>query len=268
MTLEQLKVLCAIVDNGGFRAASQALHRSQSAISIAIRNLEDELGVTLFNRSEYRPVLTDQGQSLYQKALRVLSQAEDFTSLAKHYSMGDEPNLRLALSAAAPVEQIMEVLRDLKAQAPATRLTLLVENLNGALERLIDDDADIAITESFREGISGYQHVEIAKISFIPVVSASSPLAQKAANVSEQDMEDQTQIIVRDTSRHIEKITGGILNPEANWFVNDFTMKKRIIISGLGWGRLPEHLVEDEIKNGTLVALNSPDLAHLTSVSK
>ncbi len=49
MTLEQLKVLCAIVDEGGFRAAAETLHRSQSAISIAIRKLEEELDLSLFS---------------------------------------------------------------------------------------------------------------------------------------------------------------------------------------------------------------------------
>jgi len=263
VTLEQLKVLCAIVDTGSFRAASQALHRSQSAVSIAIRNLEEEMGLLLFNRDEYRAALTDQGHSLYLKAQRVLSHAEEFSALAKNFSMGDEPKLRLAISAAAPIEKIMGVLKNVTEKAPATTLTLLVENLNGALERLMDDDADIAITESYNNAITGYDHVEIAQISFVPVVSAQSPLAALASSLTEADMEDQTQIIVRDTSRHIEKITGGILKSDANWFVNDFSMKKRIITLGMGWGRLPAHLVEEDIKNGTLVALDSPEFQPL-----
>jgi len=264
VTLEQLKVLCAIVDKGSFRAAAQTLHRSQSAVSIAIRNLEEELSVNLFNRDEYRAALTDQGRSLYQKAQRVLSQADEFSALAKNYSMGDEPKLSLAISAAAPLEEIMGILKIVTQEAPATTLTLLVENLNGPVERLMDDDADIAIAESYRNPISGYENVEIARISFVPVVSAGSPLAALASTLTEADMEDQTQIVVRDTSRHIEKVTGGILKSNANWFVNDFIMKKRIISLGMGWGRLPTHLVQDEIKNGTLIVLNSAEFQPLS----
>ncbi|WP_421784150.1 LysR family transcriptional regulator [Kiloniella litopenaei] len=55
MTLEQLRALVSVVDHGGFRAASEALHKSQSAISIAIKNLEEELRVEIFERDGYRP---------------------------------------------------------------------------------------------------------------------------------------------------------------------------------------------------------------------
>jgi len=249
MTLEQLKVLCAIVDQGGFRAAAGALYRSQSAVSIAIRKLEEELDLKLFLRDQYRPVLTDEGRSLYEKARTVLSHANEFSTLAQHFSMGEEPELRLAMSAVAPVEQVMAVLSQVTQQAPATKLTLLVENLNGTMERLDDGDVDIAITESLDDK-SGYEYAVISRVKFISVISPGSPLAGRAALLSERDMENSTQNILRDTSRHAEKKTVGVLKAATPWVVNDFIMKKRIIASGIGWGRMPGHLVEEEIKNG------------------
>ena len=259
MTLEQLKVLCAIVDRGGFRAAADTLYRSQSAISIAIRKLEEELGLKLFLRDQYRPVLTNEGRSLYEKARTVLSHANEFSTLAQHFSTGEEPELRLAMSAIAPVERIMAVLSQITVQAPATKLTLLVENLNGTLERLDDGDVDIAITETLDEEGS-YEHVAISEVVFVSVVSPKFSPNINSANLSERDMEGSTQIIVRDTSRHVEKKTVGVLKSATPWVVNDFTMKKRIIASGMGWGNMPKHLVEDEINNGELVVLGSIDL--------
>ncbi len=260
MTLEQLRVLCAIVDQGGFRAAAETLYRSQSAVSIAIRNLEKELELKLFLRDQYRPVLTDEGRSLYEKARTVLSHANEFSVLAQHFSMGEEPELRLAMSAIAPVERIMDVLNQVTEQAPATKLTLLVENLNGTMERLDDGDVDIAITESLDDQ-GGYEYIAISQVEFVSVISPKFPFDGKAAKLSERDMEDSPQIIVRDTSRHAEKRTVGVLKAATPWVVNDFTMKKRIIASGMGWGRMPRHLVEDEIKNGELVMLSSKDFA-------
>ena len=105
MTLEQLRALCAIVDEGGFRAAAGTLHRSQSTISIAIAKLEDEIGVSLFSRDSYRPKLTASGRSLYEKATAVLSKAGEFTNLAHHYSVGEEPELRLAISTLVPFDR-------------------------------------------------------------------------------------------------------------------------------------------------------------------
>lgn len=259
MTLEQLKVLCAIVDQGGFRAASEALNRSQSAISIAIRKLEDELKLKLFNRDPYRPSLTDEGRTLYEKAGRVLSHANEFTTLAQHFAVGEEPELRIAISAIAPVERIMSVLNLVTQDAPATKLTILVETLNGTMERLNDDDVDIAICGNFSGDTSGYDYTELGKVEFISVVPSTSSFAANATTLSERDMEDNPQIVVRDTSRHTEKLSRGILKSASTWVVNDFNMKKRIISSGMGWGRMPRHMVEDEINNGRLTVLTSKD---------
>jgi DNA-binding transcriptional LysR family regulator len=216
------------------------------------------LGLKLFLRDQYRPVLTDEGRSLYEKARTVLSHANEFSTLAQHFSTGEEPELRLAMSAIAPVERIMAVLSQITVQAPATKLTLLVENLNGTLERLDDGDVDIAITETLDEEGS-YEHVAISEVVFVSVVSPKFSPNSNPANLSERDMEDSTQIIVRDTSRHVEKKTVGVLKSATPWVVNDFTMKKRIIASGMGWGNMPKHLVEDEINNGELVVLDSID---------
>jgi len=258
MTLDQLKVLCAIVDQGGFRAAADILHRSQSAVSIAIRKLEEELELNLFHRDQYRPGLTEEGRSLYEKARTVISHADDFSILAQHFSVGEEPELRVAMSAIAPVEKIMAVLKQVTAFAPATKLVLLVENLNGTMERLDDGDVDIAISEHFVDK-SGYEYAVIDRVEFIGVVSSQTPHANKASVLCEQDLEDVPQIIVRDTSHHVETKSIGIVKSATRWMVNDFSMKKRIIAFGMGWGRMPRHMVENEIGTGELVQLRSPD---------
>ncbi len=258
MTLEQLKAFCAIVDEGGFRAAAGSLHRSQSAISIAIRKLEEEFGVPLFSRDGYRPELTTEGRSLYEKALAVLSKAGDFTNLAHRYSMGEEPELRLAISALFPIAQILDILKQMAEQAPATRLTLLFENLLGTMERLDDGDVDIAISEMVEDQAT-YDFVHLKTVELACVISRKSELAARAAELREVDMEGSTQIVVRDTSRKMVDTNYGVLKTVTPWVVNDFTMKKRIIVSGLGWGRLPRHLVEDEIETGELLVMTSDD---------
>ncbi len=171
---------------------------------------------------------------MYEKARTVLSHANEFSTLAQHFSMGEEPELRLAMSAIAPVERVMAVLNQVMHLAPATKLTLLVENFNGTMERLDDGDVDIAITESTADG-SGYEHAVVGQVEFVSVVSSASPFANKAATLNERDMEDTTQIIVRDTS-YTEKKTVGVLKSVTPWVVNDAIMKKLIIASGMGWG--------------------------------
>jgi len=267
MTLDQLKVLCSIVEQGSFRAAAEKLNRSQSALSIAIRKLEEEINLQLFHRDQYRPRLTNEGKSLYEKAKTVLKHTDEFTNLAQHFSIGEEPELRLAMSAIVPVEGIMQVLNRVMKEAPATRLSLLVENLHGTMERLDDGEADIAIGE-FLPQESDYEFVVIGQVEFIAVISPLSPFAPRVKNLCERDLEDSIQIIVRDTSHHVEKKTVGVLTSTTQWMVNDFNMKKRIITSGMGWGRMPRHMVENDLETGDLLLLTSSDFEPITAEIK
>ena len=59
LNLDQLRVFVAIADQGSFSAAARHLRRAQSAVSNAIVNLEAALGVSLFDRSGWKPQLTE-----------------------------------------------------------------------------------------------------------------------------------------------------------------------------------------------------------------
>ncbi|MEM0954664.1 MAG: LysR family transcriptional regulator [Pseudomonadota bacterium] len=72
MDIKRLKIFVAIVEEGGFSAAARKLHVAQPAISIAVRKLEQELDVTLFDPESGRKILTYEGERLYQRARQVL----------------------------------------------------------------------------------------------------------------------------------------------------------------------------------------------------
>ena len=247
MTLEQLKALRAVVEHGGFRAASEALFKSQSAISIAIKKLEDELNLRLFIRDQYRPILTNEGKALYKKATVILNHSAEFTQLTEQFSMGEEPELRIAISGITPIEHILDVFKHTSKESPSTQLCLQIENLNGTMERLKDGDADIVISEN-SDNSSGYEYQHLTQVELISVVSTHSPFAKFSTSLQERDLEGSTQIIVRDTSLHTPKLTAGVVEGTNHWVVNDFMMKKRVIASGSGWGRLPKHMVQEDIK--------------------
>ncbi len=262
MTLEQLKYMQAIVETGSFRAASETMFRSQSSLSISIKKLEHELGFSLFDRNGYRPELTREGRAIYQKALLMLKKNQEMHELAKHLASGAEAELRLAISGIVPISPIIEVLNQIAEDYPQTRVTLLIENLGGTMERVLDDDADIAITDSL-EYSSDFESIAITEVPFVSVVPATSPWAAMADTISERDLEHETIIVVRDTSYHSPRISKGLIEGAPQWVVNDFATKRQIICSGKGWGRMPAHLVQDEINRGKLTALRSPSFPQL-----
>jgi len=258
MTLDQLRALQAVVEHGGFRPAAEALFKSQSAISIAIRKLEEELGIALFTRDQYRPELTEAGRAIFEKAASLLSHAGELTDLAHHLAVGEEPELRIAMSAIVPIDAPLAIFNDIINRYPATRFSLLVETLNGTMERLSDGEADFAISEVF-ERHGDYIYADLTYIEMISVVAASSPLAPRAKTIAKRELEGTTQIVVRDSSRHSERRSAGIVEGTRQWVVSDLTTKKRVIASGIGWGGLPSHMIQDELKSGELIALTGEE---------
>lgn len=93
----------------------------------------------------------------------------------------------------------------------------------------------------------------------MPVVSDTSDYAKNAGKLTAADMDGSTQVVVSDRSRNRDEKDYGVLETTVPWRVNDFLTKKQIILSGLGWGRLPMHMICDELKSGRLLALSSPD---------
>jgi len=258
MTLDQLRALAAVVDKGGFRPAADTLFKSQSAVSIAIRKLEEELGIRLFDRDAYRPTLTREGSAIYEKAKSLLDHAGELNDMARHFAVGEEPELGIAMSSIVPIDAPLSVFNTIIESHPATRLALLVETLNGTMERLDDGDADFAIAEVFEQS-GDYVYADLMQVEMVNVIAPCSRLAGRAATLTKRDMEGTTQIIVRDSSRHSAKRSAGIVEGTRHWVVSDFTTKKRIIASGIGWGGMPAHMIREELERGELIALSGEE---------
>ena len=95
MTLQQLRYLIAIAEYGSINAAAQNLYVSQSNLSTAIKELERELGITIFTRSNRGVTLTNDGTELLGYARQVIEQAD---MLETRYAKGGSGQMHLAVS--------------------------------------------------------------------------------------------------------------------------------------------------------------------------
>lgn len=96
MTLKQLKAFLTLVRTLNYAHASQELHISQSALSIAIKSLEEELGGKLFNRNTRKVDVTNEGKSLIPYAKKLLENWEEMESNLKQRFMLNQGTLNLA----------------------------------------------------------------------------------------------------------------------------------------------------------------------------
>jgi len=258
VTYEQLSAFLRVAGEGSFTAASASLHKSQPAVSKLVRNLEQELGLELFDRSAYRATLSDAGRAFFERAAALMESTEALRSFAFELAGEAEPIVRLAVDAVAPLPPILEVLRAAQLRFPAVRIELRTERLSGALDALRDEEADLAIAAPLGRGARGMEARPFARVRIVPVARADHPLARAGAP-SPEALRAHAQIVLRD-SAHGE--TGASLNVIAGglrWSVTDVAAKKEIIAAGMGWGGLPEHVVSAELARRTLVALDVPE---------
>ena len=254
LTLEQLIVLRAVVETGSFRSASETLRKAQSAVSYAIKNLEADLNIQIFDRSSYRPVLTEQGKAIFNKCKMVLSQVEDLSQLGEHLSRGRESEVRLAVNGICKFDNVIKVIHKFSKKNPSVRVLLSVENLGGSIEQLLLGNVDIALAE-VTDMPDQMEGVLWDKIEFYTVAAPDYPPARSKTKLTKLDMMQYVQIVVADSSRQFQPKTAGVLKEATHWTVNDFSIKRQLIMAGLGWGNMPKHLVEEDLKAKRLVTI-------------
>src|ERR1700735_5147760 len=97
VSLDQLRTFIAAVDEGSFSAASRKLLRSQSVVSETIGNLEEQIGLRLFERSGRYPKLTAAGSAILGDARSIITGVDLLKARAKGMSAGLEPELSVVV---------------------------------------------------------------------------------------------------------------------------------------------------------------------------
>ena len=148
VSLDQLRAFIAAVDEGSFSAGARRLHRAQSAVSELVGNLEAQLGVVLFDRSDRYPKLTPAGVQLVADARSVVANVDLLKARAKGISRGLESELSAVVDVLFPIEAIAESAKEFRDQFPRTPLRLYVEALGGAYQPVLDGRCSLGVVGS------------------------------------------------------------------------------------------------------------------------
>lgn len=221
-------------------------------MSYSVKQVEDYYGLQIFNRQTYRPELTAEGKVLITQIRRLLRQANEFESFVSEMKGDNETEIRLGVSSIFPIEKITDLLITLKKEFPRTTVHLEIEVASGE-RMLLEEKVDIGIygTPSRHKLID---HKQIDTLNIPLVISDKLPL-KNSAHVTEADLASYPQIIIKSTDR--QSPDTNIVDDAAKWYVTDQYTKKSLITSGLGWGRMPIHLVEKELKDKSLISLDT-----------
>jgi DNA-binding transcriptional LysR family regulator len=146
LNLEHIKALDALVKTGSISEAAERLHKTQPAISMALKKLEQNAGFNLIDRSKYRLTLTEQGKTYYQKCKVIIEQLNILQSLSNSFQQGQEHKVVVAMEGIIDQQQILTKLQDIQTEFPDTELHFVGVHLLHGLSHITEKEADLAIT--------------------------------------------------------------------------------------------------------------------------
>jgi len=250
VTLDQLRTLLAVVEEGSFSAAARKLQRVQSAVSSAMANLEAQLDVSLWDRSTKVATLTEAGRAVLARARRVVGEMDELRAFAKGLKGGVEARVSLCVDTLFPVSALVEACAEFARAYPAVDLRVDTQTMSAVTAQVAEGAATLGIVSplGLRPNLT---RRALAAIRMIPVVAPSHPLARVRGKVPAARLEEHVQVVL--SERDTEGVPDQAVISSRTWRIADLSTKHAILLRGLGWGNLPEHLVRRDLAEKKLV---------------
>lgn len=248
VSLEQWLTFKTVVDSGSYAMAAEALNKSQSSISYAIARLNEQLPQPVLILEGRKAVLTDAGQILYRHAEQLLNQASQAEAVAGSLALGFESEVAIAVDVLVEVGSLVCAFEEFSQEFPHTRIRVLETSLSGTTEALIEKTADLVVGSRIP---SGFRGTPLLQVKMIPVAAANHPLVRDRESVSEVELRNMRQVVLRDTGTHREQ-DAGWLQAEQRWTVSHFSTSIKLLRSGLVFAFVPQNWIEDELADGVL----------------
>jgi DNA-binding transcriptional LysR family regulator len=249
-SLEQWRILQAVVDHGGYAQAAEQLQKSQSTLSYSLRRLQNSLGVELLEIQGRRAVLTPAGESLLRQARRILNDAQALENTAQVMAQGWEAEVVLNVDVITPKDLVLCALRQFEQDHPEIRLEIVESALSGTQDAIVHNQADVVLSGIAPPGFLG---TSICQVEMHCIAHRDHPLAQ-LEEITELDLRGYRQIVVRDSGSY-RRINSGWLGAEKRWTVNDFNHSVELVTLGLGFAWVPLDRITTQLTSGELVKL-------------
>jgi len=259
MTLEQLRVLQKIVELGSLKAAANALHKTQPALSMAIKKLEQQYNITLLDRSQYRLSLTAQGDIFFRHAQQILLGADQLDSLGHQLAQGNEPILKIAYNPVFAISTITDVLLECQQQFPLTEFQIVTGSRFSALEQIKNHEVDIAISAWFHvfHGIADFITQPLAEFE---IVLAVAPKLAKSADIkTTTDLNQYPVINLIQTGFSFDNDRLSLSSSKQQIKTKDIHTLKALLLAGLGTALIPRPLISQELADGSLELISLSD---------
>lgn len=258
---DSIELFLAVIDNGSFSAAARALHRVPSAVSMAIANLEAELGYPLFERETRQVRPTPAALALVPHARVIAEQLAQLAAHATELSEGLETRLAIGISADIDNARLMPAISAVSARHPLLAIEITTAPQDDIVARLQSGRVDLCIAYGGLETSLKEDFHFIGAETLVAVVSAkhgSELLAVDSLKLD--DLFHHRQILIASTELPITDFRQLIAG--SYWRTDSLATAVNMVRAGLGWGNLPLSVATSLARDGSVRILPLSNVAN------
>ena len=241
-------------DTLGFRKAAELCHVSQPSLSAQVRELEETLGVKLFERDRRRVIVTPAGADLVARARRVLNEAGDLVEAAVRLGDPLAGSLRLGIIPTIAPYLLPEAVPAVMARFPKLQMFFREEKTEVLVAGLASGQLDAAVL-ALEADLGELSHVVIAHDAFVLAMPKKHALARKRT-ISAESLDGETVLLLDDghcLRGQALSYCAGTHASEASFRATSLSTLASMVSSGAGVTLLPSLSVPIENRRGHLV---------------
>ncbi|MDT8878825.1 LysR family transcriptional regulator [Halomonas saccharevitans] len=251
---EDLQLLVAVVDSGGFSAAARVAEVPVAKVSRAVQRLEQQLDTPLLNRTTRSVTLTSEGRAFVERVregLAVLAQAEEQTRLSR-----ERPNGRLRVDAATPfvLHQLVPLIGAFREHYPGIELEL---SASDNIINLLEQRTDVAIRIGDLEDST--LHARPLGRSPLQLVASPPYLERHGVPVSPAALRDHQLLGFLNAYNlnrwPVEGLTQEGANIRSQLSTSSGEVIRQLCLAGEGIACLSRFMIQDDLVQGRLVTL-------------
>src|SRR6185295_4661108 len=256
MEIRQLRAFIAIAELGTFTAGAQRVHVTQAAISMQIRQLENELGEKLFIRAPRRVMLTEAGEQLLQRARQILRDHDAAVDEIAELAGAERGRLRVgSASAMVATDVLPKLLKELRKQHSGAEVTVGSGTSEALVHQILAGELDLAFV-SLPVEARGISTERLSQDQLVAVASPRHRLA-KQRTISAYTLAGEKLILGErggNTRRLIDQFFAQAgVSLHVSMELSRQAAIRRMVEEDMGVGIVPLQTVNDAVAKGRLV---------------
>ena len=265
MELMQLEMFVAMVEEGSFHKAAERVFRTQPAVSIAIRKLEQELGSQLFDRANRNAcVLTDTGEVLYGFAKQLLNLRDEAIITLQQLHNLQSGRIRIGANESTGLYLLPRLILAFREQYPKIKIEVFRQLSARLPQELRQRNLDFAIL-SFLPDAGDLEATPIMRDELVLIASPQHALAA-CERVHIRDLGSENFIAHNARSPSREKVIEAFrrFQTPLNITIEIATIEtvKRFVAMNLGLAFVPQMCVQEEVERGELLVIPVEEFCH------